>query len=131
MAFTYAQKKFSKDKKVHVNKNGVRYCKVKKLKMTKASGATINASCCRNENSSCILGLCSHLEYNSMHWDCAIKYDSHYKKYKHVTFCWYECMQCKEDITLHPKEYYICLINKLKDEVITPLIVKSNSPEWF
>ena len=64
--FTCTQKKFAKDKREHVDENGVRCYKVKKLKVIKASGALINVSCCRNGNGSCVWGLDSYLESNSM-----------------------------------------------------------------
>ena len=88
--FVDAQK-ITKYKREHVNENGVSYYKVNKLKVLKASGTTVNASCCRNSNGSCVLGLGSHLESNYTHWDCAIKHGSYFKKCKNYTHSWCDC----------------------------------------
>ena len=129
--FTHTQKRFAKEKREHVDENGVRCFKVKKLKVKKASGATINASCCRNQNGSCVLGLDYYLEHNYMRWNCAMKCDSHNKKCKNDTHSWCECVQCREVIALHSKEHCIGLLTKIKEEDVEPLTVKSNAPEWF
>ena len=65
-----------------MHENGVRCCKVKKLKALKASGTTINADCCINGNGSYVLGSDFHLESSSIRLDCVIKRDSHCKKHK-------------------------------------------------
>ena len=71
------------------------------------------------------MGLDSHLESNAMHWDCAIKCDSHHKKHRNNTQLWHEC------ITLHSKECCIWLLTKLKEEDIATLTVKSNTTKYF
>ena len=76
-------------------------------------------------------GLDSHLETNSIHWDCTIKHDSNWKKYKNDTCSWCECMQHRDGIALYSKEFYIWLLTKRKDEAIAKLTIKSNTPEWF
>ena len=40
-------------------------------------------------------------------------------------------MQHREWIALHWKEWHAGLVTKLKEEVVTLLTIKSNSPEWF
>ena len=56
----FMRKKITKDKMEHVNENGDRCCKLKKLMLLKASSTKINAYFFRNGNGICALGLDSH-----------------------------------------------------------------------
>ena len=65
-------KETKNDKREHVNENGMRNHKIKKMSVSNASDASVNASHYRNGIGSVTLGLDSHLDSNVINWDCVV-----------------------------------------------------------
>ena len=86
------------EKRESANEDGIKSYKFKKMAVSNASRAIINALCYTNGTGNITLCLDSHLDPNSIHWECVIKHDSDYKKCKNNTCLWHNCIKYSNNI---------------------------------
>ena len=108
----------------------MRLVKMKKLKLNN-NALPVIGMLSRNGHGSMTLGMDSRGHENIVHYDSNVESDALHKKWKEHQLCWVKTIWSSCGPNDARKFIFAGLLRRLTEQVITPLTIKSSTPEWF
>ena len=128
---TFGQVLKKKDKRIRIGESGFRKVVKKMVPINKNNNAHVMATSHRNGHGNVILGIDSSFNANEIKYDFCFNPDSEHKLWKNNMLAWIKTL-CSVNFMIHENKLTIVMMmNNMKNSVIAPIAIASNTLDFF